>query len=220
MSAEKSESVILSVAPYRETSCIMRLFTRAHGLVHGMAKGARRSGKPAAAPLDRGFLLEAVVYYRPNRELHTLGGLHVTNFFPNIRSSITKSAVRDIALELYLKSITLSEPHPELFELIVDFLAETDGAASSNALFPALWRFISDYCRLAGFGIDAQSCKASGIDSGVVKIVDETINAGLTGAVDKSVSFRVTEQLLSYCRRHFDMRGGFNSLEFLRLMCT
>ena len=121
MSAEKTDSVILSVAPYRETSCILRLFTHTHGLVHGIAKGARGGGK-SSTPLDRGFLLESLLYYKPNRELHTLGSPHVTNFFPAIRSDITKSALRDVALELYLKSITQSEPHPELFELLVSFL--------------------------------------------------------------------------------------------------
>jgi len=163
MSAEKTESVILSVIPYRETSCITRLFTRSLGLVHGIAKGVRKGGK-SATPLDRGFLLDALVYYRPNRELHTLGGLHVVNFFPGIRSDLTKSAVRDIALELYLKSITQSEPHPELFDLIVSFLIDMEESARPDILFPLLWRFIHNYCVMTGFGINTKFCKECGGD--------------------------------------------------------
>jgi DNA repair protein RecO (recombination protein O) len=163
MSAEKTESVILSVIPYRETSCITRLFTRSLGLVHGIAKGVRKGGK-SATPLDRGFLLDALVYYRPNRELHTLGGLHVANFFPGIRSDLTKSAVRDIALELYLKSITQSEPHPELFDLIVSFFADMEESLRPELLFPLLWRFIHNYCVMTGFGIDTKICKVCGND--------------------------------------------------------
>jgi DNA repair protein RecO len=163
MSAEKTESVILSVIPYRETSCITRLFTRSLGLVHGIAKGVRKGGK-SATPLDRGFLLDALVYYRPNRELHTLGGLHVANFFPGIRSDLTKSAVRDIALELYLKSITQSEPHPELFDLIVSFFADMEESLRPELLFPLLWRFIHNYCVMTGFGINTKFCKECGGD--------------------------------------------------------
>jgi DNA repair protein RecO len=163
MGAEKTESVILSVIPYRETSCITRLFTRSLGLVHGIAKGARKGGK-SATPLDRGFLLDALVYYRPNRELHTLGGLHVVNFFPGIRSDLTKSAVRDIALELYLKSITQSEPHPELFDLIVSFFVDMEESATPDMLFPLLWRFIHKYCLMTGFGINTKYCKVCGND--------------------------------------------------------
>ena len=161
MPAEKAESVILSVIPYRETSCILRLFTRSLGLVHGIAKGARKSGK-SATPLDRGFLLDALVYHRPNRELHTLGGLHVANFFPGIRSDLTKAAVRDIALELYLKSITQSEPHPELFDLIASFLVDMEESSRPELLFPLLWRFIHKYCLMTGFGIDTKYCKVCG----------------------------------------------------------
>ena len=216
MSAEKTDSVILSVTPYRETSCILRLYTRARGLVHGIAKGAR-SGK-SCIPLDRGFLLESLVYYRPNRELHTLGSPHVTNFFPAIRSDITKSALRDVALELYLKSITQSEPHPELFELLVSFLAGMEESSEREALFPRLWQFIHHYCLLAGFGIDTDGGNGGGgegIDEAVVKAIMDIEN-GRARRYRGGEALRVTELLLLYCRRHFDIRASFNSLEFLR----
>jgi len=178
MSAEKTESVVLSIIPYRETSCILRLFTRGHGLVHGIAKGVRKSGK-SGTPLDRGFLLDALVYYRPNRELHTLGSLHVVNFFPGIRSDIMKSAVRDIALELYLKSITQSEPHPELFDLITAFLIDMEESARQETLFPLLWRFIHKYCLMTGFGIDTTRCKVCGneIRHTIINPINDTATA-------------------------------------------
>jgi len=216
MSAEKNDSVILSVTPYRETSCILRLFTRAHGLVHGIAKGARKGGK-SSTPLDRGFLLESLVYYRPNRELHTLGSPHVTNFFPGIRSDITKSALRDVALELYLKSITQSEPHPELFELIVSFLLDIEESSDRETLFPLLWQFIRRYCMMAGFGIDTdtENSGAGGIDGTVVKVIKD-IDNGHHRRYCTGEALRITELLLSYCRAHLDIRSPFNSLEFLR----
>jgi len=230
MSAEKTESIILSAAPYRETSCILRLFTRSRGLVHGIAKGARRSGgKSAPTPLDRGLLLEALLYHRPNRELHTLGNLHVTNFFHGIRADITKSALRDIAIELYLKSITEPSPHPELFDLLLDFLTELDGVDTvntdnavdaandnANAAFVKLWRFIGGYCEHTGFGIDAENCKNSGVDSRIVKIINGTDAAVSSDNYSVNERITATEQLLRYCRRHFDIRATFNSMEFVR----
>ncbi|MDR3011675.1 MAG: DNA repair protein RecO [Chitinispirillales bacterium] len=273
MAAEKTDSVILSLTPYRETSCILRLFTQTHGLLHGVAKGVRKFGK-SSIPLDRGFLIESLVYYKPNRDLHTLGSLHVSNFFPGIRSNITKSIIRDIALELYLKTIPQSEPHPKLFNLIVDFFTAIDGLPRSEILFPILWRFIHEYCSLAGFGIDARACGKCGIDirynradamsvsddkyflnigSGALvckkcmpskngtgyKINDTGVNMGIEvdadGLLDGSVvrfmdnidndfpqypskndRLRITELLLLYCRHHFDIRGRFNSAEFIK----
>ncbi|MDR2592349.1 MAG: DNA repair protein RecO [Chitinispirillales bacterium] len=234
MAAEKTESIILSVAPYRETSCILRLFTRSHGLVHGIAKGARRSGgKSTPTPLDRGLLLEALLYHRPNRELHTLGGLHVAKFFHGIRADITKSALRDVALELYLKSITEPSPHPELFELLFDFLDGLDGVDSVNtnnadnnatynmsAAYLLLWRFIAEYCEHTGFGIDTENHAGSGIDSRIVNIIIEGNADGPRNRYSIGECINVTERLLLYCRRHFDIRTPFNSMEFIRGIIT
>ncbi|MCL2689970.1 MAG: DNA repair protein RecO [Chitinispirillia bacterium] len=244
MSAQKVTALVLTHAPYRETSCILRLFTPAHGLVHAIAKGVRKDSK--SVPIDRGFLLEALLYYRPNRELHTLGSLQITDFFSDLRTNIVKSALRDIALELYLKSITQSEPHPELFELIVSFMKSLE-SAKREIVFPLLWHFINRYCFLAGFGIDIEECQSCGSDvmkdGGVLDIaagalickkcapVRSHTQAGLDASIighleeinidesvklQKSEYLRITELLLSYCRHHFDIRGTFNSLEFIK----
>jgi DNA repair protein RecO len=213
MSAEKTEAVVLSVTPYGETSCILRLFTRMRGLVHGIAKGFRKGGKSASAPLDRGFLIEAFVYYKPNRELHTLSRPHVIHYFSQIRSDITKSAIRDIALELYLKTIPQSDPHPELFELMADFLIDIE--ESSESLFPFLWRFICRYCLLMGFGMDAKSYKNCGINNAIIKFIEEDTSPPRTPSAE---SLTITESLLHYCRTHFDIRTPFKSLEFVRTM--
>jgi hypothetical protein len=227
MSAEKTVSIILSAAPYRETSCILRLFTRSRGLIHGIAKGARRGGgKSTPTPLDRGLLLEALLYHRPNRELHTLGGLQVTNFFHGIRADITKSALRDVAIELYIKTITEPSPHPELFDLLAGFLSGLDGidTADTDTAFTTLWRFIDGYCEHNGFGVDTENYINSGINSSVVRILSEerredggTDNAGPPrNRYSKDERVHVTAQLLRYCQRHFDIRTPFNSLEFVR----
>jgi hypothetical protein len=231
VSAEKTESIILSAAPYRETSCILRLFTRSRGLVHGIARGARRGGrKSTPVPLDRGVLTEALLYHRPNRELHTLGALHVTNFFHGIRADITKSALRDAAIELYVKSITEPSPHPELFDLLVDFFSGLDELGEINdinaanaediAAFTMLWRFIGSYCGHNGFGIDTENYRYSGINPSVVKIINEECRE--SGAArplhgySKDDCVNATAQLLRYCQRHFDIRSAFNSMEFIR----
>lgn len=59
----KTDSIVLRAIDYSETSLIVWLFTRAHGRVHVIAKGARRARSPfegALEPLVRGEL----VFYR------------------------------------------------------------------------------------------------------------------------------------------------------------
>ncbi|MDR0308030.1 MAG: DNA repair protein RecO [Chitinispirillales bacterium] len=246
MSAQKVTAVVLTITPYRETSCILRLFTHSHGLVHGIVKGARKDGK--SVPLDRGFLLEMLLYYKPNRELHMLGALHVTEFFPGLRTDILRPALRDIALELYLKSITQSEPHPELFDLLTSFLKNLE-SVKQGFVFPLLWHFINKYCSLAGFGIAVEKCPECGADilkkGGILDIAagvlickkcapvrthtQACLDAYVISFLDKIETdesvrlknyecLRITELLLLYCRHHFDIRKDFNSLGFVKTM--
>ena len=84
MGAEKTKALILQVLPYRESSCILYLFTEKHGLIHGIAKGIRRK-KSKQDLIERGFLVELIVYIRPHRELHTLSSIHVLEFFSAVR---------------------------------------------------------------------------------------------------------------------------------------
>ncbi len=247
MSVEKTSAVILALTPYRETSCILRLFTEDHGLVHGVAKGVKKDAK--SVPLDRGFLVETLLYLRPNRDLHTLGGLQVTDFLPAIRADLVKSAVRDTALELYLKSITQSGAHPELYSLLVSFLKRLESVVARFA-FPLLWHFLHEYCSLAGFKINTEVCTACGNDTtwsgGVLQISAgslycpscarssgsqymltpqvvaflDSIDTGGQSVNDMGECLRVTGLLLSYCRHHLDIRTGFKSLSFMETMLT
>lgn len=245
MSVEKTEAVILALLPYRETSCILRLFTRTHGLVQGIAKGVRKDSK--STPLDRGILVDILLYIKPNRDLHTLGKLQVVDFFSETRANLTRSAVRDTALELYLKSITQSGPNREIYKLLISFLKEL-GYARRDLVFPLLWHFLHEYSSLAGFRIQTGRCAGCGSDTektgGTLQIAKgalvcrkcapasnpeaflsaeaipflDRIETDRRGFVDMKECLRITGLLLSYCRYHLDIRKPFNSLDFMESM--
>jgi DNA repair protein RecO len=158
MSIEKTASVILSVLPYRESSFITNLFTSEYGRISGIAKGIRRNTKQSV-PFERGFLIEHVIYLKPNRELQILSDIRIGNFFPCIRGNLEKTTLRDIAFEILLSSVTLSEPHPELFELLSRFLFSLDEARGIHEeQFSILWKFIFDFTAMMGLGVDFGRC--------------------------------------------------------------
>jgi DNA repair protein RecO (recombination protein O) len=161
MSAEKSKALILKILPYRESSCILHLFTEEHGLVHGVAKGVRKQ-KSKQDFLERGFLIELIVYMRPHRELHTVGSVNVLEFFSAIRSSLIKSTLRDAAFETVLSSITESDVHPELFDFFVKFLHHLQNAPESDVHPFALWLFYHRFSQHMGFGLDLEQCLSCG----------------------------------------------------------
>lgn len=160
---EHSSCIVLSVMPFRETSVIATLLSRTHGRVGGIAKGIHRT-KKAHLPLERGQIIDLVLYYRPHRELHTMSQISIVNFFGAIRSSLGKCAVRDAALEIALKTLCATEAHPELFDFAAAFFSRLEAAPEGALPLPLLWRFLAGWSALLGFRINLEACIRCGSD--------------------------------------------------------
>jgi len=171
MSAEKITAVVVSLIPWRETSYIVKLFTKEHGMISVCAKGIR-SKKNLLTPIDRGQLADALVYIRHVGSLGTAGEIQITEYYPSIRESLGKTALRDIALELIIKTIRDAHSHPELYDRIILFLSELESAQNRVCCFFALWHFMFDMMKLLGFGITAARCLMCGDD------IDIRLNGG------------------------------------------
>jgi DNA repair protein RecO (recombination protein O) len=161
MSIEKVRAIVLSVIPFRETSVIAALLTRTQGRVSGIAKGVRRSPK-APLSIERGLLLELLLYVKPHRDLHTIAEAGVVEYFPSIRAEIGKLALRDGALELVLKSAAASETHPELFDFALSFLENLERSPADPLPVGELWAFFYGWARLLGFHLDLERCQRCG----------------------------------------------------------
>jgi DNA repair protein RecO len=160
---EQCSCIVLSVMPFRETSVIVTLLSRTHGRVGGIAKGIRRI-KNRPVPLERGQIIDLVLYYRPHRELHTMSQISIVNFFGAIRSSLGKLTIRDAALEIALKTLSATEAHPELFDFAAAFLSRLEAAPEGALPLPLLWRFLAGWSALLGFRINLEACIRCGSD--------------------------------------------------------
>lgn len=161
MSPHTTKAIVLKINPFRESSSILYLLTPEHGLVHGVAKGVKRK-KTGAPALERGFLVEALVYSRPHRELHTLGSISVLDYYPSIRTDLFKNVVRDIAFEALLKTMSCDSSHPEVFSYCVDMCGQME-ATHTDMCFPAiLWRFFFHFARLMGVAPNIDTCSICG----------------------------------------------------------
>ncbi len=161
MTVEKTRAFILKVNPFRETSCILYLYSEHHGLVHGVAKGIRRDKSGIPCP-ERGFLAELLLYSRPHRDLHTLAGISILDYFPGVRTDLHKSAVRDLAFEVIIKTMSTDSPHPDIFSYLLQFLARLE-TLPPHRCFPAMaWRFLYDFSALMGFGPNIDTCVRCG----------------------------------------------------------
>ncbi|MDO5576643.1 MAG: DNA repair protein RecO [Fibrobacter sp.] len=218
-----TNAVIVNVSPYRETSCILKLFSPEYGLITGIAKGIKKL-KSRHDPLERGFNVNLTVYFRQNRDINTVTDIHIVDFYPGIRSSLHKTAVRDIAFELILTSIINSNPQNELYPVLLDFLFELEQVSKKQPLYFLLWRFFYSFATISGFGPNFSECVYCGkpINENGYLIIG---NGGVSCQMCCKNEFRnsdllVPEQLpgilLSPAFEH-DLDLGFNSHDLTRL---
>ncbi len=161
MAAIKTRAVVLRTIPYRESSCIAYLLTENEGLVHTIAKGVRRA-KNTSSHFERGFLVETVIHMTPGRDMFTISGIGVLNFYPKTRAHLIRSALRDAAFEMVLGAVTSTDPHPELFTLVTNYLAVLEQRRGDESNPYLLWRFYRSFAAELGFALNTRQCGQCG----------------------------------------------------------
>ena len=81
MAEIKTEALIIKTIPFKETSKIVRMYTRDKGKIAAIAKGASRSKSNFRGKLDPLNYIESIVYFKESREVQTLGEIDLIKSF-------------------------------------------------------------------------------------------------------------------------------------------
>jgi DNA repair protein RecO (recombination protein O) len=120
MSARRTQALALRAFDYAETSQVLHLLTRDEGLVHGIAKGARRLNGAFHGGVDVLHLGEALVYpRRAGSDLRTFGGFAATTHFPRLRERIARFHVASHVVALLLALTREEAPDAFVFDFAV-----------------------------------------------------------------------------------------------------
>ncbi len=122
MAIVTTEGVVLKTHALGDTSRIVTAYTRDHGLRKFVAKGARKTPSRfgyALEPLSRSRF---VFYQKPDRDLHLLSKAEVIEATGSRLSDLTRLAHAQASLELVDRLVWGEEPHPRLYELLVQAL--------------------------------------------------------------------------------------------------
>ena len=84
---EKVEGIILSVSDYQETSRILQVLTKEHGLIGVIAKGCKSIKSPLRAACNSYTYGYFYIYYKENK-LSLLSSVDIINSYSNIRGDI------------------------------------------------------------------------------------------------------------------------------------
>lgn len=151
----KTDAIVLKTMKYRETSVISVFFTREEGMLTVFANGVRKDkAKMHASLFQPPMLLETILYYKPNGDMHRIkelkSGVPLFSLFENLK----KTAIVQFMAELIQKSTREKGPNPALFDFIKKSLMELESTEKINSLYPL--HFMLKLTSFLGIGPDLQ----------------------------------------------------------------
>src|SRR3954467_15302239 len=151
MALAQDRCVGLRKIEYSETSQILVLFAREHGLLRVIAKGAHRKTKAGASKFDGGIDLldvgNAVFTFAPERELNTLTEWNLLDGHLALRRSLRGMYLGQYAAELTSMLFEEHDAHPSLYDRLEQTIAEL----STPRVEEAFLSFQLDLIRESGY---------------------------------------------------------------------
>jgi DNA repair protein RecO (recombination protein O) len=153
-------AIVLSAVRYSETSKIVRLATRDHGVQSAIAKGALRPRSRFGAALQ--LLSEGQAQYlaKEHRELHVLTAFDLQQLHVGLAADLARYATASALAEVMLR-FAPADPHPESYDLFREALQMLEAAPSNDVAalgFRALWHLVS----VLGFAPSLDACVRDG----------------------------------------------------------
>lgn len=139
-------ALILGTLRYGETSRIVRLATRDHGVVSAIAKGALRPRSRFGASLQ--LMSEGQAHLIPSRtsDLHTLTAFDLTALHGGLAADLERFATASALAELATRFVPPA-PNPDLYHQLLDSVALLELAPAGATVvvgLRALWRLITE----------------------------------------------------------------------------
>ena len=165
MKIESIEGIILTETNYSESSKILNILTKEHGLIGVMSKGCRNM-KSKLRGVSRKLLFGTIhIYYKPNG-LSTLIGIDVINSFSKTIMDLEKVSYAAFILDLTHQVIKQNEDE-KIFELLKDTLIKIEEGLNPLALTNILELKLLDYL---GVSPSIDCCSNCGSDKQIVTL--------------------------------------------------
>jgi len=161
MALVRSEGIVLKTHALGDTSRIVVVYTRDHGLVRLVAKGARKSPSRFGISLEPLSRSRFHFYFRNDRELHLLSQADTLVGTGIGMAELPRLAHSQAALELIDRLVWGEEPHAELYDLLVQAL-DTLAAAPESALPAITIAFELQLAALLGYRPRLDACAGCG----------------------------------------------------------
>lgn len=132
MRMEKSEALLLRRFRHGDTSLVVHAFTRDHGRIPFIAKGARSGGRKPPVPLVPVVLLELVWKPSTRSELQFLREWSLVDGLGELHKDYEKLAWAQAGLEVLAKTLRGEGSHERLFEQTLAYLQKLGQAGQRH----------------------------------------------------------------------------------------
>lgn len=116
---EKVEGIILSTNNYSDSSKIINVITKQHGIISMIAKGCKNIKSNLRSSTDKLTYGYFNIYYKKNK-LSILSSVDIIDNFKSIKKDITKISYASYLLDL--TGQVIKQTHKDLFELLINSL--------------------------------------------------------------------------------------------------
>lgn len=159
MAINKTPAIVIKSFDYRETSRIVRFFTKDYGRISGVMKGIRTNPKKFGSNVDT-YSVNDIVYYEYARsDLHLISQCDLREYYFPIRQDYERGVAANYAMELIDVIMPAGEANQQVYELILQYFGEL---MITKDIARLVHIFQVKMLHLSGFSPHLDSCVRTG----------------------------------------------------------
>jgi DNA repair protein RecO (recombination protein O) len=190
---------------FSETSQTVSLLTREHGILRGLAKGAKREKGGFSGGLDVLTRGEVVASVKPGRELSIITAWHLQDPFRVVRERLAANRIALYMADLVHHMLVDDDPHPQVFD---DFAAALTALDNPAGMDPALLAFQWSLLREAGYKpeLNRDARTGAALPNGASAMAFSAAAGGIVsdGGTEAPGTWRVRRETVDLLRRAAD----------------
>ncbi len=217
----KTRGICLSYIKYKETSIIVKIYTRTFGIQSYIVNGLRSSkSKKTLGFFQPLTLLDLVAYHRKGNDLQRLSEYKIADSYQSIPFEVSKMSIAIFLSEFLSKVLKEEEEQTEQFDFLYHSLQVLDQLKSNYENFHL--QLIIKLSRYLGHGItSAQDLIANTIaqssNISIDEFIDRLIRSNYDLKIDASGQMRseTLGLLIGYFQNLYDHWSDLKSLKVL-----
>ncbi|GAA0877651.1 hypothetical protein GCM10009119_06190 [Algoriphagus jejuensis] len=222
----KTSGIVLSSIRYKDTSIIVKIFTRELGLKSYLINGVRSMGKGSKIALYQPLtLLDLVVYDKANAGLHRVSEAKLQHANQRIPFEFARTSIALFMTEVINRSIYENYQNEDLFDFLAESVVLLDLPDAKLSIFPLV--FLIENARYLGFAPEEAKgflleSKNQPFSPSEQTLILESLTTLMENSFYASLKIPVAlrrkllDHLLDFYAEHLDNPSLFKSLAIIR----